>query len=80
MHAYKHYASVCTQGTTHCDADGSYSAKRGFAHALCKSELGDCDDEQRPDPVIDDPASASAISGKKVKDRHNGGDSRSREL
>ena len=30
------------RGNTHCDQEGHYSAVRGFAHALCKSELGDC--------------------------------------
>ena len=49
-----------SQGNTHCDADGSYSAVRGFAHALCKSELKDCDDKQRPDPNMPEPTAATA--------------------
>ena len=49
-----------SQGNTHCDADGSYSTVRGFAHALCKSELKDCDDKQRPDPNMGEPTAATA--------------------
>jgi hypothetical protein len=56
------------QGTTHCDADGSYSAVRGFAHALCKSELKDCDDKQRPDPDIAKPTAAMAGAGRRGQD------------
>lgn len=56
---------ACMQGTTHCDADGSYSAVRGFAHALCKSELKDCDDKQRPDPDIGNPAAATVGDGRR---------------
>jgi hypothetical protein len=49
-----------SQGNAHCDADGSYSTVRGFAHALCKSELKDCDDTQRPDPNMGEPTAATA--------------------
>ena len=31
---------------------GKYSAVRGFAHAVCKSELEDCTDNDRPDPAV----------------------------
>ena len=38
--------------TSHCDEAGRYSAVRGFAHAVCKSELEDCTDDDRPDPAV----------------------------
>jgi len=65
---------------THCDAEGKYSAVRGFAHALCKSELGDCDDKQRPDPEIGKIESVQIESGgskkptkKRQKNKRKGG-------
>ena len=42
--------------TSHCDEAGKYSAVRGFAHAVCKSELEDCTDDDRPDPAVADAA------------------------